>query len=139
MNETNFRDYAAAWEDKMVEIWRDRLDLLVYSKDRGYRQRTGALRQSVRATGNTVSAEGTGEIEFQFLMYGVYVDVGTGRGYARGNDGKQEKLRGQYGGRSRERTLWYSRSLAISRRVYADALYHQVGQAAVMAVRRALE
>lgn len=70
-------EYVDRWTAKMVEIWRDRLDLLgVYH--------TGNLRQSV--TKGNVNVNGLdADISFQFLRYGIYVDRGVGNGYTRGN------------------------------------------------------
>lgn len=63
----------------MVEIWRDRLDLLgMYN--------TGALRRSL-AKGAFTVGDACADMAFQFLKYGIYVDLGVGNGYRHGNGG----------------------------------------------------
>lgn len=119
------REYSAAWRDKMVEIWRDRMDLLGI-------HRTGALRSSL-APGAFSMDDAGGVIAFRFLLYGIYVDAGTGRGYLRGNGGRLDILDPAYRhahgmrGPARERRRWFTVSWAISRRVLADRLAADIG------------
>lgn len=116
--------YPQAWQDKMVEIWRDRILLL------GIRD-TGSLYRSVQA--GTMQWQGIeGTLGFRFLEYGIFVDAGTGRGYRRGNGGDLKFLgrdyRKQHGlGKPRERRRWFSVSWAISLRVLADEMERRIG------------
>lgn len=71
----SIREYSQGWFDKMVEIWRDRLDVLRI-KD------TGALRDSVQK-GHFSIGEAGGSLAFRYLEYGIYVDLGVGNGYRR--------------------------------------------------------
>ena len=57
----DIRQYSAAWYDKMVQIWQDRL-LSMGVRD------TGALLSSVHGAGNSLTEAG-GTISFQFLQY----------------------------------------------------------------------
>ena len=56
----DIRQYSAAWYDKMVQIWQDRL-LSMGVRD------TGALLSSVHGAGNSLTEAG-GTISFQFLQ-----------------------------------------------------------------------
>lgn len=113
------KQYTRAWQQKMIEIWRDRLDLLQV-------RHTGALYNSLRPAGNTFDGQ-QGDITFQFLQYGLYVDLGTGNGYRRGNNGNLQFLGKEYRqshrlGRKRQKKPWFSPSWAISIRVLADKI-----------------
>ena len=79
----DIRQYSAAWYDKMVQIWQDRL-LSMGVRD------TGALLSSVHGAGNSLTEAG-GTISFQFLQYGIYVDLGTGNGNERQAEKAEEK------------------------------------------------
>lgn len=121
---TTMPEYVDRWTAKMVEIWRDRLDLLgVYH--------TGNLRQSV--TKGNVNVNGLdADISFQFLRYGIYVDRGVGNGYTRGNGGDLAFLGKAYRmehklGRAREKRPWFSRSWYISTEVMKDYMAQQLG------------
>ena len=71
----SIREYSQGWFDKMVEIWRDRLDVLGVHD-------TGYLRGSVKK-GHFSIGESGGSLAFQYLEYGIYVDLGVGNGYRR--------------------------------------------------------
>lgn len=76
--------YVSAWREKMVEIWKDRLDLLGVHY-------TGSLRRSI-AKGAFTVGDARANMVFQFLEYGIYVDLGVGNGYRHGNGGDLEFL-----------------------------------------------
>ena len=76
-----FEPYVVAWCDKMVEIWRDRIDLLGASPH-------GNLRASVKAGQRVIEGLGA-TMAFEFVRYGIYVDTGVGRGY------RQDKITGK--------------------------------------------
>lgn len=71
------RTYSKEWYEKMIEIWRDRLDVM------GIRD-TGALRSSVQKGMFNIEDAG-GQMTFLYLTYGIYVNLGIGNGYRRGN------------------------------------------------------
>lgn len=103
--------YISAWRDKMVEIWRDRLDLLGVHN-------TGALRRSVQE-GQFSVGDTRADLAFRFLDYGIYVDLGVGNGYRHDNGGNLEFLGAVYRhehrlGKSRERRPWFNKSWYIS-------------------------
>ena len=81
---SELQGFSSAWADKMVEIWRDKIDLLDAID-------TGRLRASVAKERFRVDDSG-GEIGFRFIYYGVYVDAGVGNGYKRGNGGDLQFL-----------------------------------------------
>ncbi len=69
---------------------------------------------------------------FNFLLYGIYVDLGTGNGYTRGNPDDLQILDKTYRhehkmGRQRQKRPWFSTSWAISRRVLAEHLARITG------------
>lgn len=103
--------YISAWRDKMVEIWRDRLDLLGVHD-------TGALRRSVQE-GKFSVGDTRADLAFRFLDYGIYVDLGVGNGYRHDNGGDLEFLGAVYRhehhlGKPRERRPWFNKSWYIS-------------------------
>lgn len=140
-------DYARVWTDKMVDIWRDRMDL--YGA-----VRTGALRGSVAASPPSASGGGL-ELEFRFLLYGVWQDRGSGREYglaARGAGGSvpyadasyraargldRPRRRGpawgggETSGQPRRPRPWMSPSWAVSTRVLGEAVARITGEAFV--------
>ena len=113
--------YLPLWTSKMIEIWRDRIDLLAI-------HHTGALRASLHAQ-PIHATQTTAQITFQFLQYGIYVDSGTGNGYRPGNGGNLPFLDRQYRrrhhlGQQRQPRPWYSHSYYISTEVLKDHLAH---------------
>lgn len=85
INELN--SYERGWTDFMVDIWHERQVMLQIND-------TGALRSSV--SGSISGAEGQRQITHRFLLYGIYVSAGVGRGYTHGNGGDLEFLDPQY-------------------------------------------
>ncbi len=116
--------YLAAWRDKMVQIWQDRLDLLQVHD-------TGRLRNSVHtAASNITQTEAT--LVYQFIQYGIYVDRGVGNGYRHDNGGDLKFLgkayrRQHHLGKPREKKPWFSPSWYISVEVLKDHLARIVG------------
>ena len=118
-------DYAQGWQDKMVDIWRDRIDLLRVRD-------TGALRASI-GKGHFSFGEAGGSMSFQYLEYGIFVDLGVGNGYRRGNGGDLAFLAPSYRlehnlGQPRERRPWFNRSWYISLMVLKDKLADVIGE-----------
>ena len=123
-NTADLKTYSKAWYDKMVEIWRDRIDAMDILD-------TGALRGSVAGKIFAMEELG-GQMAFQFLQYGIYVDLGTGKGYKRGNGGDLEFLGKYYRkehhlGKAREPRPWFSKSWYISTQVIKDVYARFVG------------
>lgn len=121
----DFAPYVRAWCDKMVEIWRDRIDLLGASPH-------GNLRASVKAGPRTIEGLGA-TVAFEFVRYGLYVDSGVGRGYKPGEDGKiklRDRVYRQQRGLGKERVPrpWFSKSWFISVQVIKNHLTSTVAQ-----------
>ena len=120
----DLKTYSKAWYDKMVTIWRDRLDAMKINA-------TGALRGSVAGKRFAMEEIG-GQMAFQFLQYGIYVDLGTGKGYKRGNGGDLKFLGKDYRkehklGKAREPRPWFSKSWYFSTQVIKDVYARFVG------------
>lgn len=124
-NTADLKTYSKAWYDKMVEIWRDRIDAMNILD-------TGALRGSVAGNGFAMDEMG-GQMSFKFLQYGIYVDLGTGKGYKRGNGGDLEFLGKDYRkqhnlGKARKKRPWFSTSWYVSNKVIRDVYARLVGE-----------
>ena len=124
-NPADLQTYSKAWYDKMVEIWRDRIDAMNILD-------TGALRSSVAGKGFAIDELG-GQMAFQFLQYGIFVDLGTGKGYKRGNGGDLEFLGKDYRkqhnlGKARKKRPWFSTSWYVSTKVIRDVYARFVGE-----------
>lgn len=117
-------EYLDRWYEMMTRIWRDRLQMM-QALD------TGTLLRSVGGEGRSIShLQATAA--FRYVLYGVYVDAGTGNGYKRGNPGDLRILdkayRREHGlKRQRKRRPWFSPSWAISVRVIADEFQRLAG------------
>lgn len=124
-NTADLKTYSKAWYDKMVEIWRDRIDAMNILD-------TGELRGSVAGKGFAIDEMG-GQMAFKFLQYGIYVDLGTGKGYKRGNGGDLEFLGKDYRkqhklGKARKKRPWFSTSWYVSTQVIRDVYARLVGE-----------
>ena len=124
-NTADLKTYSKAWYDKMVTIWRDRIDAMDILD-------TGALRGSVAGKGFSMDEMG-GQMAFQFLQYGIFVDLGTGKGYKRGNGGDLEFLGKDYRkqhhlGKVRKKRPWFSKSWYISTQVIREVYARLVGE-----------
>ena len=123
--------YIRAWTDKMVEIWRDRIEQLDIND-------TGALLRSIE-DGHLALTEDSATAEFRFLLYGIFVDLGTGNGYkdkAHGNDGDLEILdpyyRLEHGlTNMRKRRPWFNTPWYISKEVMKSKLAAVAGESFV--------
>lgn len=67
--------YNRGWARFLVDILQEQIDKLSVSD-------TGSLKQSVE-----YAMDGTDTIEHKFLMYGLYVSAGVGKGFKHGNGG----------------------------------------------------
>ena len=124
-NTADLQTYSKAWYDKMVEIWRDRIDAMNILD-------TGELRQSVAGAKFAMDDAG-GQMAFKFLQYGIYVDLGTGKGYKRGNGGDLKFLGKDYRkqhnlGKARKKRPWFSTSWYVSTQVIRDVYARLVGE-----------
>ena len=123
--EKDLQQYTTAWYEKMIQIWQDRI-LAMGIHD------TGALLASVRGSG--LQFKNTGSVlSFQFLLYGIYVDMGVGNGYRPGEDGKIHVLDPIYRienklGQKREERPWFSRSWYISTQVMKAYMARIIGE-----------
>ena len=109
----------------MVEIWRDRLDVM------GIRD-TGALRSSVQKGTFNIEDAG-GAMTFLYLTYGIYVDHGVGNGYSQGNGGDLPFIDPVYRhehhkGKPRSRRPWFNVSWFISTQVLKEKLGELIGE-----------
>jgi hypothetical protein len=109
----------------MILIWRDRMDMLGIHD-------TGALRSSVEK-GKFSMEEDSGAMAFHYLEYGIYVDLGTGNGYYRGNPGDLHFLDPTYRlehklGAPRKRRPWFNKSWYISVMVLKEKLADVIGE-----------
>ena len=109
VSEADIYAYERGWAEEMVNIWKEKL--------MHYRIRhTGALFGSVQATSFGGSSR---MIAHRFLLYGLYQEAGTGKGYTRGNPGDLEFLDPKYRrkhhlGKPRQRKPWFGRKYYAS-------------------------
>ena len=76
--------YNRGWARFLVDILQEQIDKLSVSD-------TGSLKQSVEYAMN-----GTDTIEHKFLMYGLYVSAGVGKGFKHGNGGDLLFMKDKY-------------------------------------------
>ena len=89
-SEEQIEAYNRGWARFMVDIFQEQIERLHISD-------TGSLMNSIHelTTTGTVTT-----IEHKFLMYGIYVAAGVGKGFAHGNGGEllfMDKNRSKYG------------------------------------------
>ncbi len=111
--------YVRAFNDTMVRIWREQINLLGVID-------TGALYRSTMGVRMTADGKFTQiTLEQSFNAYGIFVDYGTGSNTPRGNSGD---LGDGYVNR-RKRRRWFSRKYYASvmniQEFYADNLGRQ--------------
>ena len=129
------KKYLQAWAKTMIEIWRDKINLLrVHDTYALFRQIEGGVVNPDDAM--TV-------IQHKFLEYGLYQDVGTGRGYKDNNGGQLDFMDPSYreehrldrprkvgpawgggytSGLPRRPREWFSRSYFVSVQVLKEAM-----------------
>lgn len=131
--------YLEGWRDMMMTIWREKIDKYGLVD-------TGALRQSLSGT-LTMGEDGiSAEITHRFAMYGLYADMGVGRGFEHDNLGDLQIMNLQYraehnmdrprkqrsgkitpGGR-RERKKWFSPKHYASIMKLKDDMARMIGE-----------
>lgn len=124
MAELSAYDYQ--WNAMMVRIWKDRIGMLRAVNTRRLFDSVTVALPKIEGLSAT--------FEFRFVMYGIYVDHGTGKGYKRGNGGHLDFLsrgyRSLHGlGRTRKTRPWFTPSMAISQRVIAQKYMESLGDA----------
>lgn len=90
------RKYTEDFNQKMIEIWRDRLKKFGLSKESDHPLRTAGLFREISKKGLEARNAFTDlRYSFSHREYGIYVERGTGRGVFRGNAGDigRENLR----------------------------------------------
>ncbi len=108
--------YVKAWNDCMVDFWRERIDLLgVRDTDRLRDKGLFALNIQTAPDGRFLSLHFT----HRFLEYGLWQDLGVGRDTPHGNSGISEK--------KRERRPWYSTKYSYSVKRLRDFLCESMG------------
>lgn len=80
-SEEDRKKYIDAWTKMMIEIWQDKMIRLKV-------MHTAALYRSLN--GEIKANDGSYSISHRFLEYGIYQDIGTGRGFHAGHGGYLE-------------------------------------------------
>ncbi len=92
----NEKETIRAWADITLKIWREKMtELKVWE--------SGALYESLKNALFTAAGNDVDKVEFSFKLYGIFVDMGTGREIFKGNDGDLGFTP------VRQRKEWYSR------------------------------
>lgn len=110
-----------AWAEITLKIWREKItELKVWDTGTLYESLENTL---LRAAGNDVD-----KIEFSFKLYGVFVDMGTGREIPRGNMGDLGFTP------IRKRKEWYSKIFYREVMRLKEIMIEKFGEAAVNTV-----
>lgn len=130
VTEQDIREWERGWAEMMVTIWRENI-LRLNIFDTGQLYRSFSVR--VADTAGQIS------IAHQFMLYGIYVARGVGRGYRRGNSGKDDENGLQFLGKSyrkahkmgkpRNKRDWFSRKYLSSIRVLTEVERDLYGEA----------
>lgn len=120
VTEQDIREWEKGWAEMMITIWRENiLRLRIYD--------TGRLHDSL--THQMTDMNGQITIAHEFMLYGIFVARGVGKGYQRGNGGSLEFLEGwkddwKKGRKHRLKRDWfankYLRSIYVLSRVERD-------------------
>jgi len=109
------------WAETVIRIWQEKIDRMhVYQ--------TGALRDSFI---NHVINHANGSlprIEFFFINYGRFADMGVGRNYKLGNSGSVDAVR-----KTRSRKRWYSTTAYAEYKKVSEYIQKRFGEQAGMA------
>jgi hypothetical protein len=130
----------------MISIWKEKI---IRYRVLDTRSLHNQIRGSVTGSGTDFSV-----IVHKFLLYGLYQDCGTGRGYTKGNGGNLDFLdpAKRQGNRSRKqasgkvtsgeprhRRQWFSRAYYRSRMVLKEQMAYMYGEEFVGILTEALE
>ena len=141
VSEADIRSYEREWAAMMVHIWRENiLHLGIVKTKRLY----NSLAHSVTNAGDSIT------IAHQFMLYGIYIARGVGRGYTHDNPGDLEFLDKSYrkthrlnkprkrgpawgggytSGKPREKRDWFSRKYMRSIHVLTEVELSLYGEA----------
>lgn len=145
------KKYMDAWADTMLNIWRDKIAKL------GVMDTTSLFHKMERAVSFNEDHQ---MVRHRFLEYGIYQDLGTGRGYKHGNEGDLQildpvyrvdhglnrprswngpKSKGHTSGKPRKRKEWYSRAYYASVMVLKEHMSRMYAEEFVGIVVRAID
>jgi len=130
VTEDDVRKWEEGWAEMMVTIWRENiLRLGIFD--------TGKLYDSFSHSIHNTSGQIT--IAHEFMQYGIYVARGVGRGYRRGNSGKDDEnglrflgkayRKAHKMGQPRKKRDWFSRRYLSSIKVLARVERDLYGEA----------
>ena len=146
--------YVNEWTRMMLVIWKERIERLRVV-------RSGHLHESF--TSAIANAKAGTSITMKFVRYGIYQELGVGKGYIskeKGNNGDLPFLDPEYreehglnrprkvgkgiggymtSGRPRERKVWFSKKLYASERALFEDIVRILGEEAVSVVCDALK
>jgi hypothetical protein len=92
----NKADTIGAWADIVIKMWQAKIaEMNVWDTGELYRSLQNSL---LTGAGNDVD-----KVEFSFKLYGIFVDMGTGKGFGAGNSGDLGFTP------VRKEKLWYSK------------------------------
>lgn len=115
------RKYVEAWNKTMIDIWEERIFFLKVKNTGNLYQSQELLQFDVDPEGRLVNLE----ISFGFAEYGLWQDLGVGRGVAKGNTHKRD---GDGWTNPRERRRWYSTKYFSSVMNLRDFMADSLGQ-----------
>lgn len=149
--EEDRRKYIKAWTEMMVEIWQDRITRLKVMD-------TASLYGKIN--GEFSMNDSITTIQHRFLEYGIFQDLGVGRGHLAGNKGKLEifdddyrekhglnrarswngpKSKGKTSGKPRKPREWFSRPYYASIMVLKDQMAYMYAEEFTGLVAKAIE
>lgn len=149
--EEDKKKYLDAWSEMMINIWRDKITHMRVLD-------TTALYWNM--SDKVEFSEDIQKVSHHFLKYGIYQDLGTGRGYKHGNEGDLDildpdyrvdhglnrprswngpKSKGHTSGKPRKRKEWYSRAYYASVMVLKEHMSRMYAEEFVGIVVRAID
>ena len=130
VTEQDIRKWEEGWAEMMVTIWRENI-LRLGIVD------TGRLHDSF--SHHVTDTAGQITIAHEFMLYGIYVARGVGRGYRRGNSGKDDEnglqvlgkayRKAHKMGKARKKRDWFSSRYLSSIKVLARVERDLYGEA----------
>jgi hypothetical protein len=123
-----------AWAEKMVELWRERIMRLgVIDTGQLHEKFTQAVQGNVGTDMHVIM--------HKFMMYGIYQDVGVGRGYTPGNGGQlhfMDPSDPDYTNKHRKPREWFSRAYYASVKVLQEQMAYMYGEEFVGLISNAI-
>lgn len=135
------KKYQDAWAEMMVKIWREKIERLHVVDTYSLHQQ---MQDNVVSSSDSVST-----IQHKFLEYGIYQDLGVGKGYSKDNGGKLQILDPKYreehrlnvprkvgpkpggyytSGEPRKPRVWFSRAYFASIMVLKEQMAYMYGE-----------